>query len=117
MRLDETPYHHQLPVDGYGPGFFRVGGEIYKGGIFVHDRQVQSWAGYDKSDDLIECAKKYDLLLMGTGIELRPVPEILSAQIEASGSALECMPSPSACRTFNVLIAENRSVMLACLAI
>ena len=33
MRLSEVSYPDGQPVEGYGPGFFRVGGVVYRGGM------------------------------------------------------------------------------------
>ena len=30
MRLKEIHFDNSLPIDGYGPGFFRVGGMVHK---------------------------------------------------------------------------------------
>ena len=32
MRLNEVVYSDAVPIDGYGAGFFRVGGEVKEGG-------------------------------------------------------------------------------------
>jgi hypothetical protein len=29
MRLNEVNYDDSKPVDGYGPGFFRIGGQMH----------------------------------------------------------------------------------------
>ena len=39
MRLNEISYNDANPIDGYGPGFFRVGGKVY------HDALLLSGAG------------------------------------------------------------------------
>ena len=35
MRLTEITYDNARPVDGYGPGFFRIGGMVYEGPVTV----------------------------------------------------------------------------------
>ena len=32
MRLNEVNYDDSKPIDGYGPGFFRIGGQMQEGG-------------------------------------------------------------------------------------
>lgn len=39
MRLNEISYNDASPIDGYGPGFFRVGGKVH------HDALLLSGAG------------------------------------------------------------------------
>ena len=33
MRLNEVTFGEGTPIDGYGPGFFRVGGERREGPV------------------------------------------------------------------------------------
>ena len=35
MRLNEVSYTDAAPIDGYGPGFFRVGGEVHQGAVLL----------------------------------------------------------------------------------
>ena len=35
MRLNEVSYTDAKPIDGYGPGFFRVGGAVIEGAVLV----------------------------------------------------------------------------------
>ena len=36
MRLNEVVFDDAVPVDGYGPGFFRIGGEVIEGLSLIH---------------------------------------------------------------------------------
>ena len=38
MRLNEIEYTDSLPIDGYGPGFFRIGGGGGAGRIGNHEQ-------------------------------------------------------------------------------
>lgn len=54
-----------------------------------------------------------DVLLLGTGSRQRfPSPLLLRPLIEA-GRNLEVMDTPAACRTYNILVAEGRTVAAA----
>ncbi len=35
MRLNEISYNDASPIDGYGPGFFRVGGKVYHDALLL----------------------------------------------------------------------------------
>lgn len=60
-------------------------------------------------------ALKPDVLLLGTGAKQRfPHPRLFRALTEA-GIGLECMDTPAACRTYNILVAEDRKVIAAIL--
>ena len=43
MRLNEVVYSGAVPVEGYGPGFFRLGGKVYEGPILVMPSGISGW--------------------------------------------------------------------------
>ena len=58
---------------------------------------------------------KPEILLFGTGNQ-QQFPDIgVLTDIMRAGTAIEVMQTEAACRTFNVLISENRSVVAALL--
>jgi len=54
-----------------------------------------------------------ELVLLGTGASQRFAPAALRAALAARGVGLEAMHLGAACRTFNVLVAEDRRVAAA----
>lgn len=117
MRLNEVSYDDSKPIDGYGPGFFRIGGEVMEGGALLLPSGVAPWAGYDAEAPLLAAAAEIDVLLVGTGAEIAHLPAPLRARLEAAGLGVEVMSSPSACRTYNVLLAEGRRIGAALLPV
>lgn len=117
MRLNEVTYPDALPVDGYGPGFFRVGGKVLEGAILILPSGVGAWGGYDDLGDLTATCKDIDVVLVGTGAEIAHVSSGFREAIEQAGCGVEPMASPQACRTFNVLLGEGRRVALAALPV
>lgn len=113
MRLNEIDLTGALPVDGYGAGFFRVGGEVYQGSVAVLPSGVSAWGGYDDAATLIEAAQDLDVLFVGTGGEISHAPTSFREVLEAAGLGVEVMASPAACRTYNILLSEGRRVGLA----
>lgn len=117
MQLHEITFEGQPPVDGYGPGFFRVIGEVHTGNLFVSKAGARAWGGYSDLAPLIADCAEYDVVFIGTGAEIAPLPKAVRAALEEAGVPFEVMGSPSACRTYNILLSENRRVALAALAV
>lgn len=113
MRLNEIRYDDAAPIDGYGPGFFRVGGRVITGPVIVLPGGVAGWGGYDDAAPLIAAAADLDVLFVGTGAQVAHLPADLRATLEAAGIGVEAMASPSACRTYNILLSEGRRVGVA----
>lgn len=117
MRLNETTFPHATPIDGYGPGFFRVGGQIVEGAICVTADGAHSWGGYEDEATLLDLAGQVDVLFIGTGAEVSHIPAGLRDRLEAAEIGVEVMNSPAACRTYNVLLSEDRRVAVALLPV
>ena len=113
MRLTEITYTDAQPVEGYGPGFFRIGGEVRQGPLAVLPSGVSAWGGYEDTAPLIAAAGQIDVLFIGTGAEIAHIPAELRTALEEAGIGVEAMASPAACRTYNVLLSEGRRVGLA----
>lgn len=117
MRLNEMSFPDGLPVDGYGPGFFRVGGSVHEGAVLVCQGRAHPWAGLADAAPLMALAGRVDVLLVGTGDSLRPLPDRLQPRLEEAGLGVELMASPSAARCYNVLLSEGRRVAVALLPV
>lgn len=117
MKLSEMQIPSGLPVDGYGPGFFRVGGTVHEGAVLVAEGEVTAWEGPDNAAPLMALAGRVDVLLMGTGDSLAPLPDRLQPRLEEAGLGVELMSSPSAARAYNVLLSEGRRVAVALLPV
>lgn len=117
MRLNEVIYSAATPVDGYGPGFFRIGGEVYEGHTLILPSGISPWQGYEEVDPLLAAQPDIDVLFVGTGAEIAPLPRAFRERLEEAGLGVEAMSSPSACRTYNVLLSEGRRLGLALLTV
>ena len=108
-------------VTGEGPGWVRVGAQEYRTGIVLTPETVApGWApaGFDALTDTDFAgllAQAPEIVLLGTGATIRfPHPRLTRALSEAR-VGIEVMDTPAACRTFNILAAEGRSVVAALL--
>ena len=117
MRLNEISFDAGLPVDGYGPGFFRVAGEVHHGAMLILPGGVSSWGGWEDTAAPLTGAGVIDLLLLGTGPDTAFAPPDFAAALEAAGILVEAMATPPACRSYNVLLSEGRRLGLAALPV
>ncbi|NNL19057.1 MAG: hypothetical protein HKP37_09990 [Boseongicola sp.] len=117
MRLNEVTYNESVPVDGYGPGFFRLGGELHDAPVAVLPTGVTAWGGFEDAAPFAEAGEAIDFLLVGTGAEIAHIPAAFRGALEAAGIGVEIMATPQACRTYNVLLGEGRRVGVALIGV
>ena len=113
MRLTEISYATAKPIDGYGPGFFRVDGKLMRGACLITPWDAGPWGGYDDTAGPLTLAGRIDVLFVGTGAEIAHLPEAFRGVLEAAGIGVEVMSSPAACRTYNVILSEGRRIAVA----
>ncbi|MEE2624090.1 MAG: MTH938/NDUFAF3 family protein [Verrucomicrobiota bacterium] len=76
--------------------------------------------GSGEGDDFAEvigAEPKPEILLLGSGAGSALLPEALRSEMRAAGIIIECMNTGAACRTFNVLMGEDRRVAAALFAV
>lgn len=117
MQLNEIQYTDAQPIEGYGPDFFRIGGEKIKAPAVIHAEGAMHWGGTDDTATLLAMADKIDFILLGTGTDLAYAPAGFRQTLEDAGIGVEVMKTDSACRTYNVLVSEGRRVAAALLPV
>ena len=114
IRMTEITYGSALAIEGYGPGFFRIGRHMLRGACLVTPWDAGAWGGLGDWAGPLTLQGKIDVLLVGTGAEIAHLPTDFRAALEAAGIGVETMNSPAAARTYNVLLGEGRRIA-ACL--
>lgn len=106
-------------IRAWEPGRVRVGDRWLAGNVIVgNDRIVEAWTSVQPQELTIEhlepaFALEPTIIVLGTGSEhLLPDVELMAAAAERS-VGLEIMSTSAACRTFNVLLSEQRRVVAA----
>ncbi len=117
MRLTEVTYGTAKAVEGYGPGFFRVAGHVLRGPCLITPWDAGPWGGYDDTAAPLSLLGQIDVLFVGTGASIAHVPPAFREALEAQGIGVEVMSSPTAARTYNVLLGEGRRVAVALLPV
>lgn len=113
MRLNEIDFNDSQPIDAYGPGYFKIGGKRFDGAVIAAPDGVLPWGGLTDIDGLLVLQGVVDVVFIGTGPEVAHLPTGLREALEEAGIGAEPMASPSACRTYNILLSEGRRVATA----
>jgi uncharacterized protein len=123
-RADKTlptpdPSQVQL-IRSYGPGRFLIGQQEWRSAVLVTPGATFPWAvaraeelALDNLAPLKEAAVPTEFLVLGCGARSILVRPELRAVLKAEGMALEVVDTGSACRIYNVLLAEGRRVAAA----
>ena len=111
-------------IEAYGNGGFRVGGESFDGSVLLlPDGMVLSWAAdvralsAENFDAVIAASPAPEILLLGCGPRAAFVPPAVRQRLREAGIIVDAMDTGAACRTFNILIAEERRVAAALIAV
>ena len=103
---------------------FRVTGAVHQGSVLVLPERTLAWAVADLSAvtaasmaPVTAADPAVELLILGCGAAFAPAPPPLRDALRAHGVVVEGMATPAACRTFNVLLAEDRRVAAALIAV
>jgi uncharacterized protein len=105
----------------HGKGYVAVSGERFEHPIVVTPEQVltdwqpQSFDVLDEKHFAYFLALKPEILLFGTCTQQRFAHPRLYQALIAVGIAVEFMNTAAACRTYNILMAEDRRVVAAIL--
>lgn len=110
-------------IQAYGGDGFKVSGVHYSSAIVIYGDKTTEWSPRTLEElqisdfnfmDAFE--SKPDVILLGTGKQMRFIPKELKYQLTQKGIYAEPMDSGAACRTYNTLLADGRKVC-ACLLI
>ncbi len=121
MKLHLDPATAKNAITGYGEGYVMVNRQRFERSLVVlPDRILLDWPP-NRFDDLAPehlaalAGLDREIILLGTGALLRfPRREIMQSLIR-SGVGVEVMDVQAACRTYNILLAEDRRVAAALL--
>ncbi len=122
--IREAHFPGRAPIEAYGNGGFRFADMSHRGSLLCLPSGIHGWEPADPLalsmtdfDKLLAEADKVEILLVGMGRDLRPLPTELRAALKEAGIASDPMSTGAAVRTYNVLLAEDRAVAAALIAV
>jgi len=107
-------------IRSYGPGRFLIGEREWRSPVLVTPTFTAVW-NVTRAEDLAletlaplrDAPTPTEFLVLGCGPRAIFVVPAVRAALKGAGMALEVVDTGSACRTYNVLLAEGRRVAAA----
>ena len=120
MKLHASRPSGVNTITGYGEGYVMVNGERRSSSLVVLPDRIEEWPAkrFDQlsTEDFTYLKNlKAEIVLLGTGPRQRFPHPRLTAELASAGIGLEVMDLQAACRTYNILVAEERKVAAALL--
>lgn len=116
MKLHLTTAENHHLITGYGPDYIEINKQRYaKNLIVMADKLILDWQSIDFAS-LAEAHfahiadLKPEVVLLGTGEKHRFLHPKIVQNLTAQDIPLECMTTAAACRTYNILMSEGRTV-------
>lgn len=118
-RFDGQPY-----VDAYGEGGFRLAGQRFEGSVLITPRGLFPWsveaieaASPASMAPILAASPDFDFLIVGSGAETAFLPAAVRRHLESHTIFPDVMATGPACRTYNLMLSENRRVAAALIAV
>ncbi len=119
LHLNTNTNHYLFT--GHGEGYVSINNRHYQQPVVVSAEEVRtdwtatSFATLDATHFDYFLALKPEVLLFGTGAKQQFAHPRLYRELIRAGIGIEFMDTPAACRTYNILVAEDRKVVAAVL--
>jgi len=124
MELRKAHFPGSSPIDAYGNGGFRFADMSHRGSLLFLPSGIHGWDATADSELTVDLlapvlaeTNKIEVLLIGTGKEMRFIPPALRTALREKGIVCDPMNTGAAVRTYNILLAESRAVAAALIAI
>jgi len=122
--IREAHFPGRAPIEAYGNGGFRFADMSHRGSILCLPSGIYGWEpanpdalGVGDFEKLIAEADGVQILLVGSGSTLKPIAPDLRALLKENHISADPMSTGAAVRTYNVLLAEDRAVAAALVAV
>ena len=120
MKLHAAVSRGLNAITAYGDGYVEINGERRSENLVVLPERVVPWPARSfealtRDDFAFLQSMDAEIVLLGTGPRQRFPHPRLTAPLAQAGIGVEVMDLHAACRTYNILVAEDRKVAAALL--
>ncbi|WP_037088613.1 Mth938-like domain-containing protein [Rhizobium sp. CF080] len=124
IEIRDAHFPGRAPIDAYGNGGFRFADMSHRGSLLCLPSGIYGWELQEGEPltvaslmKVLAEASEIEVLLVGMGANLKPIPADVKAALKAKGIASDPMSTGAAVRTFNIMLAESRAVAAALIAV
>jgi uncharacterized protein len=121
MHFAQDDCSSDLLIRGYGDGVITIGNQQFaRSLILTRDSLMADWRPQHVAellhDDFVPILEiRPEVMVLGTGKALTFPSPALTARLLQLGIGVEIMDTAAACRTYNILLSEQRNVVAALL--
>lgn len=124
LEIRDAHFPGRAQIDAYGNGGFRFADMSHRGSLLLLPSGVYGWE-IDEARVLtladlarvLDEAGEIEVLLLGMGKNLKPIPAEIKAALKARNISSDPMSTGAAVRTYNVMLSESRAVAAALIAV
>jgi len=119
MKISLAANNQKFAIRAYDKGRLIINEQAYhKNLIIMPEQLIPDWRPQSIGDLLAAdfdemLALKPSMIILGTGEKQIFPPAALYAEATNAGIGVEIMNTPAACRTYNILMSEGRSIAAA----
>lgn len=124
IQIREAHFPGRAPIDAYGNGGFRFADMSHRGSLLCLPSGIHGWDAVSAGEltqahftRILAEAADIGILLIGAGSDIVRLPKPLRELLSEAGIAADTMSTGAAVRTYNVLLAEDRAVAAALIAV
>lgn len=117
-------FPQQVGIDAYGNGGFRFAEMSHKGSLLCLPDGMVGWEvgavadlTLDSLKPVLDLADRLDVLLIGLGSDISAIDPAIRQAFRDRRVIIEATQTGGAVRTYNVLLAEERAVAAALIAV
>jgi uncharacterized protein len=122
--VETAHFPRQVGIDAYGNGGFRFAEMSHKGSLLCLPNGMSGWRidsaaqlTLESLEPVLAQADKLDVLLIGLGGDIVAINPAIRQAFRDRSVIIEATQTGGAVRTYNVLLAEERAVAAALIAV